>query len=73
MGVGLMLLPAGLIVLGIGTLKAGVFTGWRRPVPLGFGLIALVVSAFMLTYWTDSGDVISRNAPGLMFYGFALG
>jgi hypothetical protein len=69
-----MLLPAGFIVLGIGTLKAGVFTGWRRAVSLGFGLmLALVVSAFMLTYWTDSGDVISRNAPGLMFYGFALG
>ena len=74
MGVGIILLPTGLIVLGIGTLKAGVFTGWRRAVPLGFGLVlALDVSALMLTYWTDSGDVISRNAPGLMFYAFALG
>jgi hypothetical protein len=74
MGVGVMLLPAGFIVLGIGTLKAGVFTGWRRAVPLGFGLmLALVVSAFMLTYWTDAGDVISRLAPALMVYGIALG
>lgn len=73
MGVGSMLLPAGFIVLGIGTLKAGVFTGWRRAVPLGFGLmLALVVSAFMLTYWIDL-DVISRFAPALMVYGIALG
>ncbi len=74
MGVGLMLLPAGFIVLGIGTLKAGVFTGWRRAVPLAFGLmLVLVVSAFMLTYWTDLGDIISRLATALMFYGIGLG
>ena len=73
MGVGLMLLPPGFIVLGIGTLKAGVFTGWRRAVPLAFGLmLALVVSAFMLTYWIDLG-VISGFAPALMVYGIALG
>ncbi len=73
MGVGLCLLPPGFIVLGIATLKAGVFTGWRRAVPLGFGLmLALVVSAFMLTYWTDSENVISRLAP-LMSYGIPLG
>lgn len=73
MGVGSMLLPVGFIVLGIGTLKAGVFTGWRRAVPLGFGLmLALVVSAFMLTYWIDV-DVMSRFAPALMVYGIALG
>jgi len=73
MGVGLMLLPPGFIVLGIGTLKAGVFTGWRRAVPLAFGLIlALVVSAYMLTYWIDV-DVMSRFAPTLMVYGIALG
>lgn len=74
MGVGLVMLPVGFIVLGIGTLKAGVFTGWRRAVPLGFGLmLALVVSQLMLTYWTDLGDVISTYAPGLMSYGFPLG
>ncbi len=78
MGVGLMMLPAGFIVLGIGTLKAGVFTGWRRAVPLGFGLmLALVVSALMLSYWTDSRDgyeiVISRLAPYLTVFGIALG
>jgi hypothetical protein len=78
MGVGLMMLPAGFIVLGIGTLKAGVFTGWRRAVPLGFGLmLALVVSALMLSYWTDSRDgyeiVISRLAPYLTVLGIALG
>lgn len=78
MGVGLMMLPAGFIVLGIGTLKAGVFTGWRRAVPLGFGLmLALVVSALMLSYWTDSRDgyeiVVSRLAPYLTVFGIALG
>lgn len=73
MGVGAMLLPAGLVVLGISTLKAGVFTGWRRAVPLGFGLmLALVVNAFMLTYWIDL-DVLSRFAPALMVYGIGLG
>ncbi len=36
-------------------------------------MLALVVSAFMLTYWIDSGDVISRLAPAVMVYGIALG
>lgn len=73
MGVGAMLLPAGFVVLGISTLKAAVFTGWRRAVPLAFGLmLALVVNAFMLTYWIDL-DVLSRFAPALMVYGIGLG
>ena len=78
MGVGAMLLPAGFIVLGIGTLKAGVFTGWRRAVPLGFGvMLALIVGALGLSYWTDSQDrsvgVIIRLAPVLTMFGFPLG
>ena len=55
MGVGLMMLPAGFVVLGIGTLRARVFTGWRRAVPLVFGLmLALSVIALMAVIWTDS-------------------
>jgi len=78
MGVGLLMLPVGFYVLGMGTLRAGVFTGWRRTVPLGFGLmLALVVSALMLAYWTDSRNgyeiVISRLPPSLTVFGFAIG
>ena len=78
MGVGLMMLPAGFITLGIGTLRASVFTGWRRAVPLGFGvMLALIVGALGLSYWTDSQDrsvgVIIRLAPVLTMFGFPLG
>ena len=56
MGVGLMMLPAGFVLLGIGTLRARVLTGWRRAVPLGFGLtLALLVIVLMaLIVWTGS-------------------
>jgi len=43
MGVGLLLLPISLLLFGIGTLKASVFSGWRRAVPLGFGVILALV------------------------------
>jgi hypothetical protein len=69
MGVGLTMLPAGFILLGIGTLRAGVFAGWRRAVPLGFGVfLALIVILVAGAYWT--GDVLIAFSAA---YGFALG
>jgi hypothetical protein len=69
MGVGLTMLPAGFVLLGIGTLRAGVFAGWRRAVPLGFGVVlALIVILVAGAYWT--GDV--RLAFSAV-YAFALG
>jgi hypothetical protein len=69
MGVGLTMLPAGFVLLGIGTLRAGVFSGWRRAVPLGFGvLLALIVSAIAGAYRT--GEVLFAFSAT---YSFALG
>ena len=80
MGVGLMMLPAGFVLLGIGTLSARVFTGWRRAVPLGFGLmLALVVIVLMaVALWTGSQPrkgligAIVLIALGWMALGYAL-
>ncbi len=47
MGVGFVLLPIGLLLLGIGTLKASVFSGWRRAVPFGFGVILAWILALL--------------------------
>ena len=80
MGIGLMMLPAGFIALGIGTLRARVLTGWRRAVPLGFGLmLGLIVIVLMVAIWTDSRhsyetllSAIFGIALGWMALGYAL-
>jgi hypothetical protein len=72
MGIGLMMLPAGFVVLGIGTLRARVFTGWRRSVPLVFGLmLALLVFALIVDYWP--GSRYSYEIHVVTIFGFALG
>ena len=72
MGVGLLVLPAGFVVLGIGTLRASVFTGWRRFVPLVFGLmLALFVIALIIDYWP--GSRYSYETHVVAIFGFALG
>ncbi len=65
MGIGLMILPVGFLLLGIATLRAGVFTAWRRAVPLGFGL--------MLALIVISVAVAGIGRGLLVFYGFAIG
>lgn len=54
-GGGLLVLPVGLVIFGIATLRARVFTGWRRAVPLGFGLVLAAPAALSaLAYWNRS-------------------
>lgn len=64
MGYGLTMLPVGFILLGIGALRARVFTAWRRAVPLGFGLmLALIV----ISRW------LAQAEGWWLFFGFAIG
>jgi hypothetical protein len=75
MGVGSMMLPVGFLLLGLGTLTAKVFTGWRRSVPLGFGLMLAVIrliTVFGAHYWLlDRSDALGI-ALGWMALGYAL-
>ncbi len=75
MGVGSLMLPVGFVLLGLGTLRAKVFTGWRRGVPLGFGLILVVIkliSVFGEHYWLlDWSDAVAIPL-GWMALGYAL-
>ncbi len=71
MGAGLMILAAGLVLLGIGTFGARVFTAWRRAVPLGFGLmLALMVVVSMAAHvWSGSGPADKALMPIVGFFG----
>jgi hypothetical protein len=65
MGIGLAILPAGFLLLGIATFRAEVFTGWRRAVPFGFGLLLTLIGLAVAMTGIGSGLVV--------FYGFAIG
>ena len=78
---GLLLLPIGLLLLGIGTLKARIFSGWRRAVPFSFGvtLALLILSgvASMLLSGSSSQEGFLRVlylsiATGWAVLGYAL-
>ena len=80
-GVGFLLLPIGLLLFGIGTLKARVFSGWRRPVPFGFGLILalLILSGVALMLLSGSrsregflGALLFSISAGWALLGYAL-
>jgi len=80
MGVGLLMLPGGLLLLGVGTIRARVFTGWRRGAPLGFGVVltAAVILLFLsyLAPTATLGSTLSSLAavsPYVVIYAFALG
>ena len=79
--VGLLLLPIGLLLFGIGTLKARVFSGWRRVVPFVFGLILALLNlsgvALMLLSGSHSQQgfldaVLLSIAAGWGVLGYAL-
>jgi len=81
MGVGFLLLPIGLLLFGIATLKARVFSGWRRAVPFGFALILalLILSGVALMLLSGSrsqegflGAVLLSIAAGWAVLGYAL-
>ena len=69
------MLPAGFLLLGLGTLTAKVFAGWRRAVPLAFGLLLAVmklITVFGSQYWLpDPSDAVGI-ALGWMALGYAL-
>ncbi len=74
-GVGAMMLPVGFVLLGLGTLRGKVFTGWRRTVPLAFGLLLAamkLISVLGAHYWLlDRSD--GWGIPlGWMALGYAL-
>lgn len=80
MGVGLMMLPVGLFLLGIGTIRARVFTGWRRAAPLGFSvMLTAVVILLILSYlspveaWMSSQPLLAKIFPYAASYAFAFG
>jgi len=82
MGVGwFMMLPIALILFGLATVKARVFSGWRRAVPLVFGLalvlLILVGIAVMLVSGSSSqegllGAMLLTIAAGWVVLGYAL-
>ncbi|MBI1940527.1 MAG: hypothetical protein HYS33_03350 [Acidobacteria bacterium] len=75
MGIGLTMLPVGFVLLGFGTLRAKVFTGWRRVVPSGVGLMLLAIRPIYL-----SDGILPMPAPsgaagvalGWLALGYAL-
>ncbi len=71
MGVGLMMLPAGFVLLGIGTLRARVFTGWRRAVPLVFGLMLALIVIVELTHYPTPSAIFGIGL-GWAALGYAL-
>ncbi len=75
MGVGSLMLPVGFVLLGLGTLRAKVFTGWRRAVPLGFGLMLAAIKSITVFgnhYWLlDRSDAVAIPL-GWMALGYAL-
>src|SRR4051794_13279133 len=48
-GVGTLLSAAGLLIAGWRTLRAGIWHGWRRFVPLSIGVIAVALGALQFT------------------------
>lgn len=73
MGVGFMMLPVGLLVIGIATMRAKVFSGWRRAVPLSFGsvLASLIVLGIGVMLLTGSGS--QEGLLRAMFLSIAIG
>jgi hypothetical protein len=80
MGIGLMMLPGGLFLLGLGTCRARVFTGWRRGAPLAFSvMLTAVVILLILSYlspittWESSQPLLAKVFPYAASYAFAFG
>ncbi len=75
MGVGSLMLPVGFVLLGLGTLRAKVFTGWRQGVPLGFGLMLAaikLITVFGMHYWLLDRSDAAGIPLGWMALGYAL-
>lgn len=81
MGIGLVLLPFGLLLLGLATFRARVYSGWRRAVPFGFGLslllLILATIAVMLVSGSGTqeglgGAIVLMIAAGWVVLGYAL-
>jgi hypothetical protein len=68
-----MLLPIGLLLLGVATLKASVYTGWRRAVPFGFGLTLLLLILAALTVMVVSGPRTQEGLLGAILFAIAAG
>lgn len=80
MGVGLLMLPGGLLLLGVGTIRARVFTGWRRGAPLGFGVLLTAAVILLILSYLAPTTTLGRTAsswaavsPYAVIYAFALG
>ena len=73
MGVGFMLLPVGLLLFGVATFKAKVFSGWRRAVPLGFGLTLVLLILIMMAVILLTGSQTQEGLLGAMLLSIAVG
>jgi hypothetical protein len=80
MGVGLMMLPGGFFLLGIGTIRAEVFTGWRRGAPFGFSvmlsaIVILLITSYLspIIAWWTSRPLLAKVFPYAASYAFAFG
>lgn len=81
MGIGLVLLPFGLLLLGLATLRTRVYSGWRRAVPFGFGLglLLLILATIAVMQVSGSGEqeglggaIVLTIAAGWVVLGYAL-
>ena len=73
MGVGFMMLPIALLLFGLATVKARVFSGWRRAVPLVFGLTLVLLILVGIAVVLVSGSGTQEGLLGPMLLTFAAG
>ena len=73
MGIGFMLLPVGFLLLGVATFKAKVFSGWRRAVPLGFGLTLVLLILIMMSVMLLTGSQTQEDLLSVMLLSIAVG
>ena len=73
MGAGFMMLPIALILFGLATVKARVFSGWRRAVPLVFGLTLVLLILAGIAVMLVSGSRTQEGLLGAMLLTIAAG
>jgi hypothetical protein len=73
MWVGFMMLPVGLLIFGLATRRAKVFSGWRRAVPLGFGAVLASLMVVGIGVMLITGRGSQEELLRAMLHGIAIG
>ena len=73
MGVGFMILAVGLLLFGVGTRRAKVLSGWRRAVPLSFGLVLASLILIEIAATLLTGSRLQEGLLGAMLLNIAIG